>query len=70
MTSASSNPPAAPALYSGAAFNETAMLARIGSELRNLYGDVEDAGLPGDLLYLASLIDGKREAERAEKSSR
>jgi hypothetical protein len=41
-------------------FDESALLARIGNDLRDLYGDVEDSSLPGDLLHLANLIDGKR----------
>ncbi|SFG49784.1 hypothetical protein [Methylobacterium gossipiicola] len=36
------------------------MLTRIGSDLRDLYGNVEDAALPGNLMRLASLIDERR----------
>lgn len=64
MTADHANRSPAAGSFPYTAFDETAMLARIGSGLRNLYGNVENAELPGDLLRLASLIDEKRQTSR------
>jgi hypothetical protein len=68
MTADQGNRYPAPAVFFSTAFNETVMLARIGSDLRDLYGDVEDAPLPRDLLLLASRIDETRQTKNGSKT--
>ena len=67
MTGNHTNRSAASGYFPYTSFDETAMLTRIGSELRDLYGNVEGVALPGDLMRLASLIDEKRAPGRKKR---
>lgn len=70
MTSDHANRSSAVGWFPYTSFDETAMLARIGSDLRNLYGNIEDAVPPGDLVHLARLIDEKRHLDRETRERR
>ncbi|MCJ2082912.1 hypothetical protein [Methylobacterium sp. J-090] len=65
------NPHRLPAatIRSHTVFNESAMLARIGEDLRDFYGDVDASSLPNDLLRLANLVDGKRRRSNEDSAA-